>query len=313
MRIGVGVFTIVVAAAHAAAAPTCPPAVIVAGDVAATKRITELLAARTIAPPTEGCPAVRASIEPFGGELLVSILDLDGRRTQREVADVETAAALIESFTLSALPAPAVSTPLPAPPAPPAPHDLDEQPAILVTHIGDKRLVRGALAASLESSLASDGSVWLGVKVRACVDLGPLCVGGAARFSRDAELTGSAERTETARSESAVLLTAEWPIMRGRWSIAPGLGIGVGWVHLRRDVMSGDGDQQLELDTGGLRGEARVGISVPIGRSIALTFGGALGIAPAAHTQTFHEEGVDIAAEPRAFGRLDIGIELGYR
>ncbi|MDB4963621.1 MAG: hypothetical protein JWP01_3620 [Myxococcales bacterium] len=308
---GLGVLVIVAAVGPAAATPPCPPAVIVAGEPATAAAITRLLGERGILAPLEGCPAERASVDSFEGEIVVSIVDVDGRRTQRQVADLATAAALIETFSVTA-PLPSGSSRPKAPP-PLEVHDVEDQPEVFVPQLPGRRTVPGAVGVSIGSSFASDGSVWLSSSGFACVDLGRLCVGGAARYSRDAELSGRGEKTETTRSETDVLLSVEVPIHTGRWSFSTGLGLGIGWLRVRRDVMTSDGPQQLELDTGGLRAELRTTTSVPLRRGVSLTLGVALGFAPGAHTQSFREEGFEIAGEPRTVGRIELGLELGRR
>ena len=302
---------VAVAVVPAAATPPCPPAVIVAGEPATADAITRLLGDRGILPPVGGCPAERASVDPFGGEIVVSIVDVDGRQAQRQVADLATAAALIETFSVTA-PLPS-GTPRPLEPLPLQVSDVEEQPEVFLLRSPKPRSVLGAVGASIGSSFASDGSVWLSSTATACVDLGWFCVGGAARYSRDAALSGTAEKTETTRSETDVLLSVEVPMHVGRWSFSPGLGLGIGWLRVRRDVVTAEGPQQLELDTGGLRAELRTTTSVPLRRGVSLTLGVTLGFAPGAHTHSFREEGFEIAGEPRTVGRIELGLELGHR
>jgi hypothetical protein len=308
---GLGLLVVAVAVGPAAATPPCPPAVIVAGEPATAAAITRLLADRGILAPVEGCPAERASVDSFEGEIVVSIVDVDGRRAQRQVADLATAAALIETFSVTA-PLPSGSFRPPAPP-PLEVHDVEDQPEVFLPRLPGRRMVLGVIGASIGSSFASDGSVWLSSSGFACVDLGWFCIGGAARYSRDAALSGSAEKTETTRSETDVLLSFEVPMHSGRWSFSPGLGLGIGWLRVQRDVMTSEGSQQLELDTGGLRAEFRATTSVPLRRGVSFTLGVALGFAPGAHTQSFREEGFEIAGEPRTVGRIELGLELGQR
>lgn len=308
---GMGLLVVAAAVGPAAATPPCPAAVIVAGDPATAAAVTRLLGERGLLGPTEGCPAERASVDSFDGEIVVSIVDIDGRRTQRQVADLATAATLIETFAATAA-LPSISS-RPVVQTPPDVHDVEDQPRVFVALPRAPSTVLGAVGASIGSSFASDGSVWFSGSGFACVDLGRMCVGGAARYSRDAGLTGSAENTETMRSETDVLLTLDIPLRRGRWSLAPGVGLGVGWLRLRRDAVTSDGPQQLELDTGGLRAELRATASAPLRRGVSLTLGVALGFAPGAHTQSFREEGIEIAGEPRTVGRIELGLELGRR
>lgn len=309
LSVGRGVLVVAAAVGPAAAAPPCPAAVIVAGEPITAAAIAGLLAERGLVAPVAGCPAERATVESFEGEIVVWIVDVEGRRTQRQVADLATAAALIETFSVAApLPTGSLRSP-----APLDVHDVEDEPAMLIPRSAGRRTVLGAVGASIGSSVASDGSVWLSSSGFACVDFGRVCVGGVARYSRDAGLSGSGERAETLRSATDVLLSVDVPLHRGRWSFSPGLGLGVGWLRVGRDVMTSEGTQQLERDTGGLRVELRASTSVPLRRGVSLTLGLAFGVAPGAHTQPFREEGFEIAGEPRTVGRIELGLELGRR
>jgi hypothetical protein len=301
-----------VATSRTAAAAPCPPAVVISGELVTAETVTRLLAERNVTLPKAGCPAEHVTLDRFEGEIIVSIVDHDGRRSQRVVADEALAAALIESFSVNPLP-PIMSVPAPAPHSMPERHDVDDLPASIAAPIYVRPSIRGAVGARLESSFGSDQSVWFGSSAFACADLGLLCVGGLVRFSRDAALSGDAEKSETTRSETDVLVTAAVPVHRGGWSFTPAIGLGVGWMRMRRDTMTAAGAQQIELDSGGLRGELRLAASIPLHRGLSLTLGATLGVAPGAHTTPYSDEGLSIAGEPRFVGRLDVGLEIGKR
>jgi hypothetical protein len=299
---------------HAHAAP-CVPAVAVAGDPAMAAEVAETLDARGLAAPRAGCPVEQATLERAAGGILVTIVDVDGRRAERTVADTATAAALIESFAASEL-MPA-RTPPSVRPVAVAAAVVDarvdgELPRVLVVRTESR--VHGSIGVAAESAVGSDGSVWFGTRAHACVQLGPACAGGAVRIARDAGLGGDAETLESRRTGYDVLLTVDLPLSPGRWALAPGVGVGTGWVHIRRDFMSTqEGPDTAEINAGGLRADLHVTASVPLAAGVFLTLGAALGLAPNAHSAPYIDEGRTVAGEPRAFGRVDLGLELGRR
>src|SRR5688500_12136750 len=84
---------------HAAA--DCAPAAVPIGDPVLVQSVREKLAANGVATvATAGCPAVRVHLEMRGEQLHLRVADGYQRRGEREVQDVATAAAVIESWTL---------------------------------------------------------------------------------------------------------------------------------------------------------------------------------------------------------------------
>ena len=284
------------------AAPECRPAVIIAGDASTAAQIAEALHARGIDEPRAGCPAERARIDRVDGAIRLSITDSDGRRIERQVSDPDTAAAVIESFTALDL----------GPPIQVASADV-EQPVLIGETIAaaTSATPRGSFGAAFESALATDRSLWLGVRARGCVQLGQLCVGGAARFARDSGISGDAKRTASTRTTADMLVVLDVPLALGRFAITPGAGLGVGWLRGRANVSSGG--EMLDVDAGGLRANAHVGVALPVGRGVSLTLGASVEVSPFAHTAPYGQDGHEIAGEPRGFVRLDLGLELVRR
>ncbi len=280
-------------------AEPCVPAVVLVGDALVIAPVTDALRERGLEAPMQGCPSETAHIETRNGMFVVSILDADGRETSRRVADPATAAALIESFSAQLLPH---TVPL-------ASHVLDsEQPRILVVSTTNTR-PRGAIAILEETTLASDGSVWSGIGARACAQLGLVCVGGQARIATDLLVSGDGEKAETERRGGDLQLFAEWPIEREGWCLTPAFGIGIGWLHMRRDVMT----DVVEVDEGELRTSVRITAELPLTRSMRLTVGATLDVSPTAHAQPFLVETRSAPGEPVIYSGVQVGLSMVQR
>jgi hypothetical protein len=196
---------------------------------------------------------------------------------ERAVATAETAAALIESWTRGGIADPLLAprhlargaAPSPARPAPP--------PVVQATVVAPAaRPSRWRPAFRLSGETAADGQAtwWLGVSAGACARVGPLCLGGEARFSR--QVTDGPDLPERplflphapARSDWEGLLAAELPISLGRPSLLLGLAAGVG----RRAAVEGRST--------GLRSEASVGLAMPLWSQLALQAGLSAALVP---------------------------------
>src|ERR1041385_3377913 len=78
----------------------CKPAVVAQGDPALVSGLTTRLAASGISTSsTDGCPAVTVDIEQRGTQLHVRLADAAQRTGERDVQDIATAAAIVESWT----------------------------------------------------------------------------------------------------------------------------------------------------------------------------------------------------------------------
>jgi hypothetical protein len=335
---------LVTAAAHAHVAhadPRCRPAVALAGNPSLIAVIAPALRADRVAEPIAGCPATHVQISRGGHEIVLVIVDADQRRTERRVTDPATAAALIESFVITDEPdaprgaeaaAPPVAElasappPVAVPPRPPpriavpprAPPRIaavvrrapaigvdDELPASLVAQVPPAAL-HGALVLAGEGSIASDQSLWIGVRASACVRIGGVCIGGIARVQRDAVVSGDAEDGNATRWGTDLLIAADLPIELDGVTITPGLGAGVGWTHVRRDMAI----DAVEADAGGLRADVHVSASIRLGALLRLRLGGAFDVTPGAHTRPFLAEGVMAPGEPSGFARFELGLEI---
>ena len=210
------------AAAPAFAAPDrCAPAVQVSGDADVANDVRARLARRTRtgAPETE-CPALRAHVERRGDLLQIAITDGYGRRSEREVRDTATAVALIESWTQ-----PEIAEVAALEPPPPAPVAETPSPAVAPAAAA----IGTGLALWTGASYAADGSTWMHGALAGCVVAGPVCVGGRVELAHDTGWTSSIDHARIAASAAA---TAELPLRVGGFTLAPGVGIGVGWGRI---------------------------------------------------------------------------------
>ena len=154
-----------------------------------------------------------------------------------------------------------------------------------------------------------DGSVWIDADLSGCVVLGPLCVGAIVRGAFDLGETGDSSDLDSRRLGVDVLLTAEWPLRLGTVVLSPGVGFGAGW--LRSSYAGGRGPDDIGVDAGGLRAEARLGVRIPVRGRFALDVGAFFDVSPLAHTGSYSEDGVRIAGVPRWRAGVGVGVRYG--
>ncbi len=272
----------------------CPPTAVSSGDPALVRSLSERLAASGIATATtEGCPAVRVHVEQRGTEVHLEAMDASARLGQRQVRDVATAAAIVESWTRHEI----EEGTLPEL-APPPGDPVDALPAAIVA----PRSPTG-IGLAFESSVGDDASLWLGGAAAGCVALGPTCVGGAIRAARDTRSTGDTAGTDHRGTELAALATIDLPRRLGGFTISPGAGVGYGWLgvtttHLDAHMVPFDQTDSSHA----LRGELHVSIVHPLAGRFALV-GELRGDTAIVRT--------DLAGAPRTFARAAIGIRFG--
>jgi len=274
--------------------------------------------------PTPGCPFVSAHISESQGGLGLVIVDASGRTSARRVNGALAAATLIESWARTDLNAALLPTErvAPAEPASPRWSATAERPVLADS---DPRLAMPAsssepavgwkisMSADAETSLATDGSLWLGVAAGLCFRVGPACAGAIIRVSSDSGASGESREMQTGRLGTDVLLGAALPIQRGRLTLLPGVAFGVGWLRttaLSAPPVPGETDG-VDVDGGGLRASASMRLSVAVYRSVAFDFGVAADLSPIAHTGEFTESSHLLAGEPRGFLRGGVGLRVG--
>jgi hypothetical protein len=144
-----------------------------------------------------------------------------------------------------------------------------------------------ALALVGEAGLDRGGSHAYGVAVASCVNLGPVCAGLAARWSR-MSVTGGGDVTREASAAygADALVAAELPWRLGRTTLRPGAAVGAGWIGARGAMLARhDGT----LDVLGLRAEARLAMDWSLGKGVSVEVsaaGGAGGSSTVQETMT---------------------------
>lgn len=294
-------------------ADTCPPTAVIGGPAALAAPLTRALVSRgvQIEPaglPAGPCPSLAVDVVAAPEGLRVTITDPWGRRAERALANVLTAATLIEAWarmdllqgvatsSTGAVPVAPLSSSAPAAAeAAPAPVVVTEAaattpadtPEEAVPAPGDAVLDSAAPEASLsllepessrllidatgELGVSRKRDVWAGTAVTACVRLGAVCLGGLGRFA-------------TARGEVRFdgLGLVALPIALGRLTLQPAVGAGIGVELERRGRGRGRGDF---ADFGGdgdarFRAEVRLDLSYRFSDSFHALLGASASSAP---------------------------------
>jgi hypothetical protein len=274
----------------------CEPTAVPIGDGVLVRSVIERLAANGVSTvPAEGCPAVRVRVERRGEQVHLEVTDSFARTSQRQVRDVATAAAIIESWTLQeieqgTMPAVAVASEAAVTRSVAAP-------------ITATTLSRVGIAATFESSLGDNGSLWVGSTIAGCVRMGPLCIGGVLRGARDTHASGATSGDSPHHGDELhALATVGLPRRLGSLVVSPGVSVGYGRLaiattHLDMHMLPFSVSEQSHE----LRGDVHVMISRPLGRRFAF-YADVRGDAALARTE--------IAGGPRAFVRTAIGIRV---
>lgn len=297
--------------------------------------INEKLAAAGVGRAPRGdCPAVAASVERAADGILVRIEDPSGRTSERLVTGPAAAAALIESWTrsdvsLGLLDGRAAPIPASAPVAVTAPTETRSEPPEPPVPPRD---AGGRLALGGEVSAGIDGSTWFGGRFGGCGEAGPTCVGGLVRGGYDPALTGESAASGTLRGGLDLLFTLDFPVQWDGFALAPGVGVGGGWVRSTASVVA-DGEEQQgqhddddnddedgdesssgqSSDSLGLRVEAHLGGAVRLTDWLTLDLGIGLGWSTHNHAESFDARGAALAGEPALLFRGSVGLGYEFR
>jgi hypothetical protein len=276
-------------------ARACPPTVRLSGDRALVAEVTSVLLERGIATTSRDCPEVAITVERRGRAAVVATSSVDHEVTERVVTNARTAATVIESWVRTDVEAPLLVR---------RKLDDDEQPGLTPS-------VRAAatrapkpdipLFTLVETGVGSDRTTWFGVALGACVRLGPLCAGGRLRL---AAVTGGpgAWRQEIDRQAVETLVGVDVPVRRGRVTVSPGLGLGVGWIRTEEEV-AGRGRAST-----GLRAETHLALSYRLGGRVALE--GALSLEVGQTVDADVPPSERLPADPRALVRAGVGLRF---
>ena len=283
----VAVLVVLATASLPARATECAAAAKVEGDDELARQVAGELEARGVSSvASPGCIALHARLHASGGAVVVDVVDVSGRHVERRTASTASAATVIESWARSELT-----------------DDLLERRTAPAPVPTDRP--RPFVAVSGESAIGSDGSIWTGASLSGCAWLGPACVGADLRLALDEGWTGDSHRVGGHRSENDVLITAELPARGPRLVVAPGVGVGFGWL---RSHSPDGGGQRVSLDWESARAEAHLRIATPIAGGVWLTAAASAVVLPSAATDIVFHDGAMVAAEPRAFIRFGIGL-----
>lgn len=266
-----------------------------AGDGALVDSLEAALRGRGIATTaTAECPAARVRITRRGTTIAVSVVDPDGRRSERSFANLAAAATLIESWARQDLNAPLLVGPsyeqvdqpeasLGARPAP--------APATVRTRDPLTLVVAG------ESSFDTSGSAWLGARASACARVGRVCLGLAGRTLAD----------ESHRSYD-VLAAIDVPFLVGRrLAIVTGVGAGPGWFRTTEPRDLGP----FTWTSVGARIDAHASLSFALAPHVALHAGLSIGASPSAPVSRMDGENVLSNDEPAILFRGGLGLRIG--
>jgi hypothetical protein len=285
----------------------------VTGDAAVAGPVSEALLAHGVAAPAEGdaCRSLAAHVDRAEDGVRVEIVDPDGRRIERLVADAPSAATIIESWARPELLEELFverDAPLPALPALP--------PAVAVAAVSavDDLQLRTqssrrplGLSVAAEMSFATDGSLWSGAALSGCAWFGPACAGLTIRAATDSGMSGDSAATGSGRVAMDALFSADVPLRHGRLLVSPGGGLGIGWV--RSQGREPDLDEVV-LDRIDPRLDAHVSATIRLAGSLAFYVSAGLDVGLHPHTGVKIHDGAEIAGEPLGFLHLGAGFSL---
>jgi len=245
----------------AVAGPRCTAVAQVSGAPTLVGPVVALLRERGV--PVAGaseCGAIRAVVASEDERVRVTIVDGDGRVSERLVDDVEGAATTVESWARGDLLDPLLASRQ----APARPAVDRDAPHVIATEEADAGGPRRGLdiAALAEATLSDDNAVWAGARLQGCVELGAVCTGVMLRYAVDTKVEGPTELLQSYRTAIDLLLMTELPIRidRGRFSLTPGLGAGLGALRAHRDEVCDEcEDEAIALQLRGqVAGTARL-------------------------------------------------------
>ena len=202
------------------AAADCPPAAVPMGDPALVKSVSEKLTANGVmTTASANCPAVRVHLERRGDQLHLRVADGYQRRGEREVQDVATAAAIIESWTLQEIDM----------------GSLPAEPAMSSAALMTSTEPSFGAGAAFRSAVTEQSSTWLGVSASGCARVGWACLGAKLAVAKDIEATGTTSSDDHHLLQFDAHALAEVPITLLGLRVTPGVSVGYGWQRISSD------------------------------------------------------------------------------
>jgi hypothetical protein len=292
----------------AAAAPLCPPAALLEGTGTVVGAVRKVLVQRGLeARGVSGCPAVRVHLARARRGISVAIEDVYGRRIERKLSSAEAVGALIESWATPALEV--RSEPVAVAETPAALTLKDEPPPARVAPAAAANANASQLFAQAESSMDTDGVLWMGVRLGACVAVGPACVTAQARYATDGWGPMVTRPASLLRTDWEGLLGVALPLRLRGVRLTPTASAGLGWVHSRTKANSPDASQEAP-DSSDDDVAPRVEVSLtavwPLAQSLSLA---ALAAVDASASGATVNEG---GAVVQAGGYFRIGVGLAW-
>jgi len=265
-----------------------------------------------------GMETVQVQVQPDASGIRLSIQDRNGHAVERIVANAEIAAAVVESWVREDLARPLLE-----------PHEIATLERAMVTRARAPARLRTSSGASVTiagvTSLATDGSLWIGAGLGACVRVGGFCVGLEAQVAGDSATMGNIgaryaalscdgsntnaqpQQRQLTRLGAEALVTADLPLRIGAGTFVPGIGLGAGWLSTSALL----GDHSANATTVGLRAETRILLSWPLAWGLAVDLGLWADVLPFAHRNNFNTAGFDLPGEPLGFLRAQLGLRYG--
>jgi hypothetical protein len=287
---------IISVAMHAASAAPCEG---LHGEAELVSAVGDLLAQRGVV-----CADVHGAVRHDRGSIVVT--RDDAMPVERRVADVSTAATVIESWSDRNASDPLLAShPIPeivvaeAPVAPQPRVVIVERQAPPSTFHGSQLFAAG------ETSYANDRTAWAGAQVGGCVVIGPICAAASVRFAQVVD--GPAFWTGLDRRSIEVLIGGDVPINVGPGLLMLGFGGGTGEVHTRIDSKD---EHRMASETGGLRAEARAVYAYPLTRSLALDVTLSIDLSQATRSESTTT--MPLPDEPLVLGRFGFGLRWGH-
>jgi len=296
--------------------------VVLDGDSEMVSALEHCLVDRKVLVVAAGAEAVQVRVQPDPSGIRLSIHDRNGHIVERIVANAEIAAAVVESWLRDDLARPLLE-----------PHEIPTTEVVPMGGAVTRSSVpahRGASSGASVTvmggtSLATDGSLWIGAGLGACVRVRSFCIGLEIQVAGDTAATGNIGARYTAVSDSPAascneqqqreltrlgadaLLTADLPLRVGIGTLGPGVGLGAGWLATTALL----GDHGGNATTVGPRAEARIVLSWPLALGLAADVGLRADISPFAHRKHLTSSGFELPGEPLGFLRVGLGLRYG--